>query len=387
MMAKAVKNSQPASMMSILENLRKSFGNDAIFSGDDEVLETADVISTGSYALDATIGIGGVPRGRITQLAGAEASGKTLLALSIVKNWQAQHPENWALWIDAEYSFNQAWAKTLGVDVQRLTVISENLGSVIFNMLCGIPNTKNPEKKDKLGALDGFILQGDANRCGLIVIDSIAAIESPVEASYEVGKQNMAAMARFMPQALRRIAPLLNQANVALVAINQLRVDPGVQYGNPETSPGGRAWKHFCRLMINFAKVYNKDELILNTDDEPIGHTVRAKIQKNSFAIPRDTKFVIKYLEGVANHNVEMLDLAIKFGIVQRPNNVMYLYDDQKWKGRETAEEAFLDKKIFNDVWSKVKLAREQSLVIEAKTATKEALGINDTEEDLEEGE
>ena len=386
-MAKAVKNSQPASMMSILENLRKSFGNDAIFSGDDEILETADVISTGSYALDATIGIGGVPRGRITQLAGAEASGKTLLALSIVKNWQAQHPENWALWIDAEYSFNQAWAKTLGVDVQRLTVISENLGSVIFNMLCGIPNTKNPEKKDKLGALDGFILQGDANRCGLIVIDSIAAIESPVEASYEVGKQNMAAMARFMPQALRRIAPLLNQANVALVAINQLRVDPGVQYGNPETSPGGRAWKHFCRLMINFAKVYNKDELILNTDDEPIGHTVRAKIQKNSFAIPRDTKFVIKYLEGVANHNVEMLDLAIKFGIVQRPNNVMYLYDDQKWKGRETAEEAFLDKKLFNDVWSKVKLAREQSLVIEAKTATKEALGINDTEENLEEGE
>src|SRR5271154_4045612 len=107
-MAKAEKSSQPASMMSILANLRKSFGNSSVFSGDDEILETADPISTGSYALDATIGIGGVPRGRITQLAGAEASGKTLLALSIVKNWQAQHPENWALWIDAEYSFNQA---------------------------------------------------------------------------------------------------------------------------------------------------------------------------------------------------------------------------------------------------------------------------------------
>ena len=386
-MAKADKYTQPASMMSVLANLRKSFGNDAIFSGDDEVLETADVISTGSYALDSTIGIGGVPRGRITQFAGAEASGKTLLALSIVKNWQAQHPDNWALWIDAEYSFNQAWAKTLGVDVTRLSVIPENLGSVIFNMLCGIPNTKNPEKKDKLGVLDEFIMQGEANRCGLIVIDSIAAIEPPVEAAYEVGKQNMAAMARFMPQALRRLAPLINEANVALVAINQLRVDPGVQYGNPETSPGGRAWKHFCRLMINFAKVNAKEELILNAEDEPIGHTVRAKIQKNSFAIPRDTKFVIKYLEGVANHNVEMLDLGVKFGVVQRPNNVMYVYDSQKWKGRETVEEAFLDKKLFNEVWERVKLAREQGLAVEAKTATKEQLGTDDADENLEEGE
>lgn len=371
-MAKAKKSSQPESMMSILANLRKSFGNDAVFSGDDEILHKADTISTGSYALDATIGIGGVPRGRITQLAGAEASGKTLMALQIVKNWQAQHPENWALWIDAEYSFNQAWAKTLGVDVTRLTVISENLGSVIFNMLCGIPNTKNPEKKDKLGALDEFILQGDANHCGLIVIDSIAAIESPVEASYEVGKQNMAAMARFMPQALRRIAPLLNEANVALVAINQLRVDPGVQYGNPETSPGGRAWKHFCRLMINFAKVNAKEELILNEKEQPIGHTVRAKIQKNSFAIPRDTKFVIKYLEGVANLNVEMVELGIEHGLILRPNNVMYLYDDQKWKGREAVEDAFRDKKLFEEVWEKVKIVRAENRVIEPVESPKE---------------
>ena len=375
---------QPASMMSVLANLRRSFGNDAIFSGDDEVLETADAISTGSYALDTTIGIGGIPRGRITQFAGAEASGKTLLALQVVKNWQAQHPENWALWIDCEFSFNQAWASLLGVDTSRLMVHPENLGAHVFNMLCGIPNPKNPDKKDKLGFLDDLIAQGENNRCGLIVLDSVAAIEPPVEAQNEVGKQNMAPMARFMPQALRRLAPLLDEANVAFIAINQLRIDPGVQYGNPETTPGGRALKHYCRLMINFAKVFNKDELILDADEEPIGHTVRAKIQKNSFAIPRNTKFVIKYLEGIANLNVEMVDLAIKYGVLQRPNNVMYIYNEQKWKGRDTVEEAFKNTDLFNQVWEKVKSAREQGLTIEATTATKEILGLDDA---LEEGE
>lgn len=378
------KRTQPVSMMSILNNLRKSFGNDAIFSGDDEVFEKADPISTGSYALDSTIGILGVPRGRITQLAGAEASGKTLMALQIVKNWQAAHPENYAIWIDAEFSFNREWAKTLGVDIDRLLIIPENLGSSIFNYLCGIPGKTNPNKKDKLGLLDELILQDKDNRCGVIVLDSIAAVEPPVEAAYDVGHQNMAAMARFMPQVLRRLTPLIYQANVAFIAINQLRVDPGVRYGNPETSPGGRAWKHFVRLLVNFSKVMDKEELILNADGEPIGHVIRAKIQKNSFAIPRDTNFAIKYLEGVAFHNAEMVELGIKFGIIQRPSNVMYVYNDKKWKGRAAVEEALLDKALFNEIWDKVKQARLSSLEVESTIATKEVLGTNEEENEEE---
>jgi recombination protein RecA len=380
MMTENNKKPELKSMMSILSNLRKTFGNDAVFSGDDKVLETAEPISTGSYALDDAIGIGGVPRGRITQLAGAEASGKTLMALQIVRNWQSKDPANYAIWVDSEFSFNRTWAQLLGVDVERLLIISENLGSDVFNRLCGIPNPKNPDKKDKLGILDELISQGEEHKCGVIVIDSIAAIEPPVEASYDVGKQNMAAMARFMPQVLRRITPLVYKANVALIAINQLRVDPGVQYGNPETSPGGRAWKHFCRLMINFAKVNAKEELILNAEDQPIGHTVKAKIQKNSFAIPRDTKFVVKYLEGVAHHNEEMVDLAVKYGIVERPNDVMYVYGDNKWRGRKTIEQAFLDQTLLDEIWNKVKAARENSLVEESKVATKEMLGIEEGE-------
>lgn len=352
------KKIKPISMMSIYNNLRKTFGNDAVFDGSDEILDTAEPISTSSYSLDDAIGILGVPRGRITQLAGAEASGKTLMAFQIVKNWQAKHPENYALWIDAEHSYNREWAEILGVDTDRLLVVQESLGSTIFNTLCGIPNPKDPTKKLKLGALDEMIASGEDNKCGVVVIDSIAAIEPPVEATYEVGHQNMAAMARFMPAALRRLVPLVNEANVALIAINQLRVDPGVQYGNPETTPGGRAWKHFCRLMINFAKVNAKDELILDENEQIVGHTIRAKIQKNSFAIPRDAKFVVKYLKGVVDKNVEMVELGIKYGIIERPNNVMYVYGDQKWKGREAVDQALLDEKTFDEIWTKVKTAR-----------------------------
>lgn len=380
-MAKETKKVQPVSMMSILDNLRKSFGNDAVFSGDDPVLETAEPISTNSYALDSTIGLGGVPRGRITQFAGAEGSGKTLLALQVVKQWQSKHPENWAFWIDAEASLTIEWVVALGIDKSRLMVVQDNLGSDIFNYLCGIPNPKDSSKKIKLGLLDGLIAQGENNRCGVIVLDSIASIEPPVEAAYEAGHQNMAALARFLPAALRRLTPLVNESNVAFIAINQLRVDPGVKYGDPVTTPGGKALKHHCRLMINFAKVNAKEELILDADDQPIGHTVNAKIQKNSFAIPRNTKFVLKYLEGVAFHNVEMLDLGIKYGIIQRPNNVSYTYENEKWKGRENAESALIDKKLFNDVWEKVKVARATGLKLEAKTATKETLGMDDSEE------
>jgi recombination protein RecA len=374
---RAVKT-QPKAMMNILDNLRKEFGNDAIFSGDDEVLENAEAISTNSYALDNAIGILGVPRGRITQLAGAEASGKTLMALQIVKKWQSKHKDNWALWIDAEYSFNAEWATLLGVDLSRLMIHQDNLGSEIFNFLCGIPNAKKSNTKDKLGFLDNLIELGKNNTCGVVVLDSVAAIEPPVEAAYEVGHQNMAAMARFMPAALRRLVPLVHDANVAFVAINQVRVDPGVMYGNPETTPGGKAWKHFCRLMINFAKLNAKEKLILDANEQPIGHTVKAKIQKNSFSIPRDTEFVLKYLEGVAYHNVEMLDLAIKYDIVQRPNNRTYVYNDNKWNGREVAEAAFLDNGLFNEMWEKVKMARVNSLNIESKSATPKLLGIDD---------
>ena len=365
MMASEDKKVKAVSMMSIYNSLRKTFGNDAVFSGDDAVMGPVDVISTGSYALDDAIGILGVPRGRITQIAGAEGSGKTLKAMLIVKNWQKLDPENWALWINAEFSFNSDWARTLGIDMSRVLLVQENLGNSIFNYLCGVPNPKDPSKKLKLGLLDELVLQGDKNKCGVVVLDSIAAVEPPVEAMYEVGHQNMAAMARFMPAALRRLAPLVNASNVAFIAINQLRVDPGVQYGNPETSPGGRAWKHYCSLMINFAKVTAKDELILNAQDEPIGHTVRAKIQKNRFAIPRDTKFVLKYLEGVVDKNVEMVELGIKYGVIQRPNNVTYVYDGEKIKGREAVETLLLDQKVFEDIWGKVKVAKKNNVSVE----------------------
>ncbi len=380
---KTDKKPQLVSMMSILNNLKKAHGNDAVFSGDDIALETADPISTGSYVLDDAIGILGVPRGRITQLAGAEASGKTFMAFQIVKQWQMKDPANWAVWIDAECTYNKKWAETLGVDTSRIHIIPKTFGAEIFDILCGRPNPKKPEKKDKLGLLDELLAVGPDHKCGVIVLDSVAGMIPPVEAAYDVGHQNMAPMARFLPAACRRLLPMIKDTNVAFIAINQLRVDPSIQYGDPAVSPGGKALKFFSRLMINMAKVRDKDKLILDKDELPIGHTVKAKIQKNSFAIPRDAEFVIKYLEGVSNHNVEMVDLAIKYGIIERPNNVMYHYKEDKWKGRETVEDALKDKKLFNEIWEQVKLARETSLTVESETVTKEILGLEETEAEL----
>lgn len=377
---------RPDGMMSVLNDLRKTFGEESVFSGDDVLLEKREGISTGSYALDDAIGILGFPRGRITQLAGAEASGKTFLALQGIKSWQAQNPNNWAVWIDAEFSFNSSWAEQLGLDLKRIMIIKENYGDVIFNQLCGIPNKDKPNDitKKKQGLLDKLIAQGVANTCGIIVLDSIACIIPPVEATYNVGHQNMAPMARFLPAALRRISPMLEKTNIAFIAINQLRVDPGVQYGNPEGSPGGRALKHACRLMINMAKSFSAEKKILDADDKPIGHTVLAKIQKNSFAIPRDAEFVIRYIEGIGNKNIEMLDLGIKYNIIERPNNTSYVYGETKWVGRKVAEEALKDEKLFAEIWEKVKYARENSLVGENKTATKEMLGLDNDQEETE---
>lgn len=346
-----------SSIVSIFEKLNKIHGTDSVFDASSNAYPKTEAISTGSYLLDDLTGIGGVPRGRLSQFAGAPASGKTFMALQVVKSWQQQHPENWAFWVDAEFSFNTEWAERLGVDPARVRFKRENDGQKIFDYLCGVPDSKNPGKKAKAGLLDE-LLAIKHERLGVLVIDSIAAMIPPVEASQSVGKQNMSPMARFMPAACRRIAPLAEKLKIAVIGINQVRVDPSVMYGNPETSPGGGAWKHHCRLMCNFAQVMRKDEMILNEKEVQIGHKIKIRTDKNSFALRGQTSIAIKYLEGVAFTNVEMVELALAYGVIQRPSNIMYTYKDQKWKGREAMDTALLDVSLFNEIHEEVKAAR-----------------------------
>lgn len=342
------------SKIDALKSLRKIFGNDGVFSGDTNISITTEPISTGSYGLDEAIGIGGIPMGRITQFGGATGSGKTFMSLQCVKQWQSIDPDNWALWYDAEFSFDLKWAKRLGVDINRLHIIRENDGAKIFNSLCGIPH---PKTSKLVGGILNELVEahGKESGLGLIVIDSIASTVPPVEASYDLSHQNFAALARFLPAALKRISPLLESSNVAMIFINQVRIDPSVKYGNPESSPGGNALKHHEHLMVNFNKSNAAEKRIENKNGDPIGHTILTRIDKNRIGLPgRKIEIRIKYEEGIIDHNIELLNLGVGYSVIVRPNLRTYLYKDYKWTSRDSALNGLLDKEIQKQLYEDI---------------------------------
>jgi RecA/RadA recombinase len=266
------------------------------------------------------------------------------MSLVAIKEWQQRDPKNWAVYIDAEFAYNESWAADIGVDTTRLKVMREEDGIKIFSSLCGVPHKDIGKPKAKAGLLDMVIEQGgsDATGLGIIVLDSVASIQSPIESIKEVGNTNIAPLARFLPDALKRLKPLLSQSGVTFIAINQLRVDPGKMYGDPTTTPGGRALKHNCDIMVNFGKTESKAKMFLDENDEPYGHIVTAKIDKNRVG-PAHKKcdFDIEYCNGVVNRNKELANLAIKYNVIYQPNKVMYEFNGEKYKGRENLYEAF----------------------------------------------
>lgn len=212
------------------------FGEDSVYlDGDIDTLGKYDSISTGSPLLDFAIGIGGLPRGRITQLAGKESSGKTMLALSTIAEWQRQNPDNYAMFIDAEYTYDPGWATQLGVDISRVVVAKTNEAKKIFEGLIG-KMSADGKKKSVKGVLDHIVAGTDHKfkNMGIIVVDSVAAMQTPMETEAQIGKQNMAPMPRFLSTELKKLTPLVAEANVAMVFINQVRTNPGVMYGDPE---------------------------------------------------------------------------------------------------------------------------------------------------------
>jgi len=324
----------------------KFFGEDTIFF-DGNISTKYDAVSTGSPKLDEAIGIGGVPMGRITQLAGKESSGKTMLALSCIKNYLNENPDNTALFIDAEYTYDPEWAKSQGIDISRVMVIKTNDAKVIFQGLIGITsvnsNTKKVSKKMK-GILDHVIEGVDPRfkNLGIIVLDSIAVLNTPLEIAADIGKANMAPIPRFLSTELKKLTPVVAQANVAFIGINQVRVNLGQMFGDPTTSPGGKALKHACSLMINMAPVFGADSVIKNDSGERVGHIVRAKIQKNKVGAPfRQAEYKVEYVKGIVNTEEEVFDLAVKYDLIERPNSQSYIVDGDKIRGRDSAVKAF----------------------------------------------
>jgi len=324
------------------KEISKFFGEDTIFF-DGNISTKYDAISTGSPSLDESIGIGGIPMGRITQLAGKESSGKTMLALSCIRQYLDKNPNNTALFIDAEYTYDPAWAAKQGVDTSRVMVIKTNEAKAIFEGLIGKVKVNSVTKKvtkSMRGILD-HVIEGTDPRfknLGIIVLDSLAVLNTPLEMGADIGKANMAPIPRFLSTELKKLTPVVAQANVAFIGINQVRVNLGQMFGDPTTSPGGKALKHACSLMLNMAPVLSADSVIKNGDGEKIGHTVRAKIQKNKVGAPfRQAEYKVEYEKGIVNQSEEIFNLAIKYDLIERPNNQSYVVRGEKIRGRDAA--------------------------------------------------
>jgi recombination protein RecA len=339
------------------KDLLSLFGEDTLYlDGDIGTVGTYDVIKTGSPSLDYALGIGGMPRGRIIQLAGKESSGKTLLSLLCMKSWLDENPDNTVMFIDAEYTYDATWARSLGVDTSRVVVAKTNDAKKIFEGLLGkmtVNKTTGKASKSVKGVLD-LVKEGTDPRfknLGLIVLDSVAAMNTPMEVDAAIGKQNMAPMPRFLSTELKKLTPAVAEANVAMIFINQVRVNPGVMYGNPEDSPGGKALKHACSVMVNMAPISGADSKVEDENENVIGHKVRAKIQKNKVGAPfREAVYTIKYTEGLINREEELLDLAVLCKVINRPNNRTYELGDDKFSSRQSMIDYLKDEACFGGV-------------------------------------
>ncbi|MCL6480381.1 MAG: recombinase RecA [Firmicutes bacterium] len=293
-----------------IAQIEKQFGKGSIMRlGSRDVLVPVSVIPTGSLALDAALGVGGFPRGRVVEIYGPEAGGKTTLALHAVANTQRVGGQ--AAFIDAEHALDPVYARKLGVDVDNLLVSQPDHGEQALEIA---------ETLIRSGGVD------------IVVVDSVAALVPKAELEGEMGEPQMGLQARLMSQALRKLTAIVSKSKTCLIFINQVREKIGVLFGNPETTTGGRALKFYASMRVDIRRVQ-----AIKEGDRVVGSRTRAKIVKNKLAAPfREAEFDILYGEGISRET-ELLDLGVQCELIEK-SGAWFSYEGERiGQGRESA--------------------------------------------------
>ncbi len=294
----------------MMENIEKDFGSGAVMCLGDDKVQDVEVISTGSLGLDYALGVGGLPRGRITEIYGPESSGKTTLAIHVIA--EAQKAGGICAIIDAEHAFDRFYAEQLGVDVNSLWIAQPDNGEQALDIAEQLINS---------GAID------------VLVVDSVAALTPKAEIEGEMGDKNVGLHARLMSQAMRKLTGTISRTRTCCIFINQIREKIGVTFGNPEVTTGGNALKFYSSVRIEI-----RPSSVIKKDDTPIGRVAKVKVVKNKVAPPfMKAEFDIMFGEGISRSG-EIVDLGVEYGVVKK-SGAWFSYDGAKLgQGRDAVK-------------------------------------------------
>lgn len=314
-MATEPNNEKLKALQAAMAKIEKDFGKGSIMKLGDEHVENVEVIPTGSIALNAALGVGGYPKGRIIEIYGPESSGKTTLALHAIA--EAQKDGGVAAFIDAEHAFDRFYAAKLGVDVNNLLISQPDNGEQALEIA---------DQLIRSSAID------------IIVVDSVAALTPKAEIEGDMGDNKVGLQARLMSQALRKLTSTISKTNTTCIFINQLREKIGVVFGNPETTTGGNALKFYASVRLDIRKVTT-----IKDGDTPIGNLVRVKVVKNKVAPPfRKAEFEITFGEGIS-HIGEIVDLGVELNLIKKSGSWYSYGETRLGQGRDAVKKMLAD--------------------------------------------